>query len=61
MRFSNVLVGLSACLVRGLVVRGDGDDLKVPGDSPLELCPGEHNTDLVTIEKVDLSPNPPKA
>ncbi|KAI9897014.1 hypothetical protein N3K66_008036 [Trichothecium roseum] len=36
------------------------EDLKVPGDSPLELCPGEHKHDLVTIESVDLSPNPPK-
>jgi hypothetical protein len=33
----------------------------VPGDSPLEFCPGDHSKDLVTIESVDLSPNPPKA
>jgi hypothetical protein len=37
------------------------DDLKIPGDSPLELCPGDHAKDLVTIEKVDLAPNPPRA
>lgn len=35
------------------------DDLKIPGESPLELCPGEHGKDLVTIESVDLLPNPP--
>jgi hypothetical protein len=37
------------------------DDLKIPGDSPLELCQGEHKDDLVQIEKVDLDPNPPAA
>lgn len=37
-----------------------GDDLKIPGDSPLELCPGDHTLDLVEINRVDLSPNPPK-
>ncbi|KAL2206464.1 hypothetical protein CC79DRAFT_1369881 [Sarocladium strictum] len=42
-----------------LVKRGD-DDNKVPGDSPLEFCPGDHSKDLVTIDKVDLSPNPPQ-
>jgi hypothetical protein len=42
-----------------LAKRGD-DDHKVPGDSPLEFCPGDHSDDLVEINKVDLSPNPPK-
>merc|ERR1712169_139566 len=37
------------------------DDNKIPGDSPLQFCPGDHSKDLVTIESVDLSPNPPKA
>jgi len=37
------------------------EDLKIPGDSPLELCQGEHKDDLVHIEKVDLEPNPPAA
>lgn len=36
------------------------DDLKIPGESPLEFCPGDHSKDLVEITKVDLSPNPPK-
>jgi hypothetical protein len=37
------------------------DDLKIPGDSPLELCPGDHAADLIKIDSVDLLPNPPKA
>lgn len=36
-------------------------DLKIPGDSPLELCPKEHDEDIITIESVDLLPNPPQA
>lgn len=38
-----------------------GDDLKIPGDSPLQLCPKSHGDDLVEIKRVDLSPNPPEA
>lgn len=37
------------------------DDLKIPGDSPLELCPKDHSSDILTITKVDLTPNPPLA
>lgn len=37
------------------------EDLKIPGDSPLELCPKAHDSDILTIQKVDLAPNPPKA
>ena len=37
------------------------ENLKIPGDSPLELCQGDHKDDLVQIEKVDLEPNPPVA
>ena len=39
----------------------DDDSLKVPGDSPLKFCSADHGDDTVTIVKVDLSPNPPKA
>lgn len=38
-----------------------GDDLKVPGDSPLQFCDKDHSDDSVKIERVDLLPNPPKA
>lgn len=37
------------------------DDLKVPGKSPLEFCPSDHSSDILTIKSVDLSPNPPQA
>lgn len=68
MRLSAVLVALAA----GVAQAGFGDylggsqvaineNLKVPGDSPLELCPKAHDLDILTIEKVDLAPNPPQA
>jgi len=34
---------------------------KVPGESPLRFCDGDRSQDIVHIEKVDLSPNPPMA
>ena len=70
MRFSAVAACLTAALAPAAalsVFNGNApdtvsnDDLKVPGESPLELCPGEHSEDLVVIKSVDLSPNPPKA
>ncbi|CAM1511263.1 Fc.00g087760.m01.CDS01 [Cosmosporella sp. VM-42] len=69
MRFSTVAACLSACLAPTAalsIFNGNADvivneDLKIPGESPLELCPGEHKEDLVVIESVDLLPNPPKA
>ncbi|KAI1172391.1 phosphatidylinositol transfer protein [Nemania sp. FL0916] len=33
---------------------------KVPGDSPLEFCDKDHSKDIVSIERVDLLPNPPE-
>ncbi|KAI1386335.1 phosphatidylinositol/phosphatidylglycerol transfer protein [Hypoxylon trugodes] len=33
---------------------------KVPGDSPLEFCDTDHSNDIIKIESVDLSPNPPE-
>lgn len=33
-------------------------DLSVPGDNPLNFCQ-EPSNDILTIESVDLSPNPP--
>lgn len=35
------------------------EEHKVPGDNPLYFCADPAN-DILTIEKVDLSPNPPK-
>lgn len=68
MRLSAALIALTASVAHA----GFGDyfagsqviineDLKIPGDSPLELCPKAHDVDILTIEKVDLAPNPPQA
>lgn len=38
--------------------RSHDDDLSVPGDNPLFFC-HDPEVDILTIEKVDLSPNPP--
>lgn len=69
MRFSTVAACLTACLAPAAALsvfngRSDvivNEDNKIPGESPLELCPGDHQEDLVRIDKVNLSPNPPKA
>lgn len=37
------------------------ENLKIPGESPLELCDKSHKNDLIQIESVDMSPNPPEA
>ncbi len=67
MRFSAVLLALVSA-ASGLSLFGGGDqnvvtndDLKIPGESPLELCAGDHGDDIVQIERVDLLPNPPEA
>ena len=31
----------------------------MPGDNPLKFCKKDHGDDLLVLEKVDLSPNPP--
>jgi hypothetical protein len=70
MRFSTAAGLLSALLVPASalsIFNGNAPDvltddkLKIPGESPLELCPGDHDKDLITIKSVDLTPNPPKA
>lgn len=70
MRFSTItacLTALAAPIAAASIANGQspnlvkrGDDNKIPGDSPLEFCPGDHSKDLVEINKVDLSPNPPR-
>lgn len=37
------------------------EDLKIPGESPLEYCPNKKADDYIEIKSVDLSPNPPAA
>lgn len=34
------------------------EDLKVPGDNPLDFC-GKSDDFILTIDNVDLEPNPP--
>lgn len=41
-------------------VSSTDDDLSVPGQNPLFFCSDPEN-DILTIEKVDLDPNPPEA
>ena len=69
MRFSAAfLVVVAATSASALAVFGSPDggsitpseSLKVPGESPLEFCNADHDDELLTIEKVDLAPNPPK-
>lgn len=72
MKFAAVLAGTTALLsptatalslfdLKGSQVTISDDDNKIPGESPLELCDGDHSDDLIVIRNVDLSPNPPKA
>lgn len=37
------------------------DDLDVPGESPLKYCDEKRDDDIILIQSVDLSPNPPEA
>lgn len=67
MKFAAVLASATAVAalsifdVKGTQVAISDDDNKIPGESPLELCNGDHSDDLIVIKSVDLSPNPPKA
>ncbi len=35
------------------------DDRSVPGDNPLEYCQADTTKDILTIDYVNLKPNPP--
>ncbi|KAK4148596.1 ML domain-containing protein [Chaetomidium leptoderma] len=68
MRLSAVLLALVASANARNVFRRDGqslvrrdDSLKIPGENPLEYCHADRDDDLITIEKVMLTPNPPEA
>ncbi|RFU73150.1 phosphatidylglycerol phosphatidylinositol transfer [Trichoderma arundinaceum] len=68
MRFSTTVACLSACLAApatALAIWGDSASafnagLKVPGENPIEFCDANRDSDLITIDKVDLSPSTPK-
>jgi hypothetical protein len=36
-----------------------GEGGAVPGDNPLTFCKKDHDDDLLVLEKVNLTPNPP--
>jgi len=36
-----------------------GDGAAVPGDNPLTYCKKDHDDDILVLESVDLTPNPP--
>lgn len=66
MRFA-AAVALLCTGVNALSIRSDGqtlvrrDELDVPGQSPLKFCEADRKNDLITIDEVVLSPNPPEA
>lgn len=70
MRFT---ASLATLLLSAIVVTSKGlsffsnhqrvldDSLAVPGESPLEYCQPNHEQDLLIIQHVNLTPNPPVA
>jgi hypothetical protein len=67
MRVSAVVLALAASATARNVFRAGGqslakrDELDVPGQNPLKFCEANRDDDLITIENVVLTPNPPEA
>jgi len=68
MRFSASAIALLVAGASALTLRSDGqllvredDGLDVPGQSPLKFCEADRENDIITIDKVVLTPNPPQA
>lgn len=67
MRFVAVVaLALGLTPASGLSIFSDGqsvinEDLDVPGESPLKYCYENRANDIILIESVDLTPNPPEA
>jgi hypothetical protein len=68
MRLSSIVLALAASASARNVFRSGGqslvkrgDDLDVPGENPLKFCTADRDADLITINEVTLSPNPPTA
>ncbi|KAI1323187.1 ML domain-containing protein [Xylariaceae sp. FL0255] len=64
MRFFPVLFATNLVAAGSWFSSGDvstNEAVKVPGDSPLEFCDTDHSKDIMSITKVDLTPNPPEA
>jgi len=69
MKFSISLISLLLSTLvasEGLSLFGGGQKVldeatKVPGDNPLSYCQAEHANDLLVLDHVNLTPNPPSA
>jgi len=69
MRFTTTVIALAAAASTSAlnVFRTDGqsaalgDPLDVPGQNPLKYCDADRGDDIINIEKVTLTPNPPEA
>ncbi|OAQ96684.1 hypothetical protein LLEC1_02206 [Akanthomyces lecanii] len=57
MKFPSAGSGIVACLATVVL----GGSLKVPGESPVEFCDADRESDLVNVQKIDIAQNPPKA
>lgn len=68
MRLSTAVLALAAASAHALnVYRNDGqslvkrNELDVPGQNPLQFCDADRTDDIITIDEVILTPNPPLA
>jgi len=61
MRLSAVILALAASASARTILRSEDDDLDVPGKNPLKFCNADRDDDLITIDEVVLTPNPPQA
>ena len=55
--FSTLVASEGLSLFGGQKVLGDG--AAVPGDNPLTYCKAEHADDLLILDHINLTPNPP--
>ncbi|KAJ4300506.1 Phosphatidylglycerol/phosphatidylinositol transfer protein [Collariella sp. IMI 366227] len=68
MRLSAVVLALAASVNARNVFRFEDhsiskrdEDLNVPGQNPLHFCDADRSDDIISIEEVILTPNPPQA
>ena len=56
---SSIVASESLSFFGGSSQKALGDGAAVPGDNPLSYCKKDHDDDILILEKVNLSPNPP--
>lgn len=56
---STVVTSKSLSFLGGQKVLSDGE--KVPGENPLSYCQKDHSHDILVLDHVNLTPNPPHA